>query len=412
MKVKVGYQGMEGSNSEQASKLMMEKLNIETYELVPLVSSFNVINALKRKEVDYAVVATKNSVGGVVKETFDAIKNEDLEQICTEILLIKHSLFKYSAEISNNEITKVISHEQALKQCKHNIAGHFPNAEVIPIEDTAIGAKYLAEGEYDEQTAVICSESAGLHFNLHKEFDAFQDAQDNRTEFRMFKLYEQDDFVEHKPSLKDTIIYNLVNDDGIGFLTKAIIFITIVSSLYIKDMMSEWSNVDAAWAIGGIVSFIVLFLTSKKLQRWFQYNTIKGYWKYYSIPEDGEGDVEQRYETPRVVIIDEVDGELEIKGWLCDFSSVPLFEATKTLTSSFGKETGTLIYWYNTPNQTAREFKLNGIVTMNWKQKYPANKITRMSGWYMGKSTKDIGSIEYRRITKKEFYALKDSDYL
>jgi prephenate dehydratase len=186
--LRVGYQGMENSNSEEAAKNMMKKLDISNYELVPLISSKNVIGALKRKEVDYGVVAVENSIGGVVKETLEAIQNDILETVCKETLFINHSVFIINPNIKRNEIIKVISHEQALKQCNNNIQEFFPNSSNVSIEDTAIGAKYLAEGKYDEYTAVICKKSAGLKYNLHLLEEQFQDMSDNRTEFRMFKI--------------------------------------------------------------------------------------------------------------------------------------------------------------------------------------------------------------------------------
>ena len=35
-----------------------------------------------------------------------------------------------------------------------------------------------------------------------------------------------------------------------------------------------------------------------------------------------------------------------------------------------------------------------------------------MSGYYMGKATKDTGGIQYLRITEEEYLAHKNSDFL
>lgn len=77
--------------------------------------------------------------------------------------------------------------------------------------------------------------------------------------------------------------------------------------------------------------------------------------------------LEQRFETCRVVRIEEVDGELKVEGWLCDNGAVTLFNTYQVIFSNFGKRKGTLVYWYNTPDSSARDFNLNGIVTLSWQ---------------------------------------------
>ena len=57
--MKIGYQGMKGSNSEEAAKLMASKLGINVVEYVPLITSKAVIGELKRNRIDYGVVAVK-----------------------------------------------------------------------------------------------------------------------------------------------------------------------------------------------------------------------------------------------------------------------------------------------------------------------------------------------------------------
>lgn len=188
--MKVGYQGYFGSNSEEAALRMLKRMGISTYELVPLISAANVADRLERGAIDLGVVAVRNSTAGVVSETFDILRNNRLESVCTEILPIHHCLFKKNAQIANAEITKVISHEQALRQCAGHIAALLPQAVPEPIADTAIGARYLAEGQYDERTAVLCRRAAGKNHGLYLEKEAMQDAEDNRTEFRMIRLLD------------------------------------------------------------------------------------------------------------------------------------------------------------------------------------------------------------------------------
>ena len=55
---KIGYQGIEGSNSEVAAKDMARNCLCVNPEFVPLTSSENVISALLQGNIDYGVFAT------------------------------------------------------------------------------------------------------------------------------------------------------------------------------------------------------------------------------------------------------------------------------------------------------------------------------------------------------------------
>ena len=54
--IRIGYQGIEGSNSEEAARKIAKQLKLSEYELIPLVTSKTVIDKLKRDEIDYGVV--------------------------------------------------------------------------------------------------------------------------------------------------------------------------------------------------------------------------------------------------------------------------------------------------------------------------------------------------------------------
>src|SRR5690625_1723902 len=320
--IKIGYQGIEGSNNEEAAKNMATRLGITEYELIPLVNSQPVIGSLKRGEIDYGVIAIKNSLGGVVKESFDAIKNEYLELVSTEILPIHHSLFKNNAEIKNSELKKVVSHVQAFKQTENNLQKILPEVEVEEIDDTAIGAQRLANGELDDNVAVICRKNAGEDFGLELIQENIEDRSDNYTEFRMFKMSTIDYENNEKPSLIDNVVTEAVNDRGLGHISKAIFVLAIFLGFYVNEQLN-WTAWEVATTIGGVLSAIFLFLTSSQLQDKVRYSYIKGYWKYYSLPENRELiDINQSYKIKRIVEISEVDDELVFTGWISDLDNV------------------------------------------------------------------------------------------
>jgi len=411
--INIGYQGAEGSNSEEAARQMVARLNIEQPVLVPLVSSVNVLGQLKRGEIDYGVVAIANSVGGIVNETLNALRDEHLELVGTDVLHIQHSLFKKSSALANKTIVRIISHEQALKQCAKHLAELLPQAELVAVEDTAIGARYLAEGKYGDDTAVLCRNVAGQAHGLFLEQESMQDDPNNRTEFRIFRkpTYPTDN--DQRSSILDRLALYAINaQGGLGYLTQGIMIVAIFAAFLSRDLLG-WSKLESATSVAGFLTIIFLFLTSSKLRNHLHFRAIEGYWKYFAVPEkqDHKGR-DQRYETPRVVVIKEMDGKLILRGWMCDRENLPLFKSDLALLSALGQRMGSLVYWYSDPTQMSREFGLNGIVTLNWELEDPASRINIMSGWYMGRSTEQTGSIRYVRITKEEYDVLIKSDYL
>jgi len=66
--IKVGFQGICGSNSEIAAENLTRKMGLSNVEFVGLVTSKAVIEALEKGLIDYGVLATKNSIGGEVKD--------------------------------------------------------------------------------------------------------------------------------------------------------------------------------------------------------------------------------------------------------------------------------------------------------------------------------------------------------
>ena len=57
--IKIGYQGEIGSNSEEAARKFVLNFKLVDVKLIPLINSKTVIENLKSKCIDYAVVATK-----------------------------------------------------------------------------------------------------------------------------------------------------------------------------------------------------------------------------------------------------------------------------------------------------------------------------------------------------------------
>lgn len=183
--IKIGFQGIEGSHSARAAEEIAQQSGFAGVAYQPLVSSQAVVDALLCETIDYALVAVSNSIGGEVNETQHAIKGEKLQEKASITLPVCHYAFACEP-LEREAVELVISHPQALKQCRKNIAETFVRATTQAIEDTAIGARYIAENRYPKNTVVLCSWLAGEIHNLDFVVSNMEDSPDNKTTFKLF----------------------------------------------------------------------------------------------------------------------------------------------------------------------------------------------------------------------------------
>lgn len=188
-KIKIGYQGIEGSNSENAATKIATKMKINNVEFIPLIDSANVVNELKADKIDYGVMAIKNSIAGEVIETKKALKNQNIKLVMKEVLPIHHYLFK-KKEIDKEKIKVIASHKQALEQTKNNIRKLFLNIKILETQDTALAAKDLNKGILNSDVAVICTKKAGEIYGLDI---VYKNIEDNKENYTTFGLYENNE---------------------------------------------------------------------------------------------------------------------------------------------------------------------------------------------------------------------------
>jgi len=182
--MKIGFQGYIGSHSEAATQKFVQDLNFLYAEQIPLIDSKNVVAALEKRQIDYGVMATENSVAGEVLETKDALNN-NIEMLAQIKLSIHHCLFTKS---KNAQIDFVASHIQALKQTIHTRHKILPDAKEVVCIDTAIAAKMLYDGDYPQNYAVICRQNAGEYYTLNLYAKNIEDDPLNVTTFGLFVL--------------------------------------------------------------------------------------------------------------------------------------------------------------------------------------------------------------------------------
>jgi prephenate dehydratase len=183
--IRIGYQGDIGSNNERATILFIKKLKLNNVKMIPLITSKNVVENLMKKEIDFGVMAIKNSIGGEVIETVESIANLKYDILLTERLKIQHCLCALSLD---SEIHSITSHVQALKQISFFLKEKYPNIKIFPYSDTAKAGIDLKSGLLDKNTAVIASKETALNNNLFILNENISNDIDNFTDFILINL--------------------------------------------------------------------------------------------------------------------------------------------------------------------------------------------------------------------------------
>ena len=187
---RIGYQGIPGSNSEYAAVRFAERLELESYELIPLVTSKGVTDALRNGVVQYGVMASQNIVAGSVEETRLALENLSYKVLSSMWVSIHHCLFVKDASVT--EPAGIASHIQAFLQCNNTLRDLYPGKELREMEDTSIAARYLSEGSLPSDYGVLCRKNAGEMFGLHLLRENLEDDSKNMTQFILIEQKKQD----------------------------------------------------------------------------------------------------------------------------------------------------------------------------------------------------------------------------
>ncbi len=142
--LKVGYLGPEGTFCEEAGGKYILKLE-KSSQLVPYSTLHDLLQAANKGIVSEAVAPIENSIEGTINIVSDALAKEVNLKIRQEIILpISHNLI---APIGTKltTVTHIISHPQAIDQCKDFLKKYLPQAQIHFAFSTADAVKQVAE---------------------------------------------------------------------------------------------------------------------------------------------------------------------------------------------------------------------------------------------------------------------------
>jgi len=180
--LRVGISGAKGSFSEEAARAYAKKNKVGKFTLKYLISVENVLAALEEGEVDIGIFPIQNSTGGIVTEAVRPMSKYNFKIRTVFDIDIKQNLLVKKG-MKSEDVRAIVSHEQALKQCKGYLKREWPKTKLKAYEDTAKAAEDLAKGSLPKSTAVIASRTAAQVYKLKVLEAGIQDLKTNFTTF-------------------------------------------------------------------------------------------------------------------------------------------------------------------------------------------------------------------------------------
>ena len=259
----IAYQGREGGNGYEAAK----KFFGNNAKLIKKKSFEEVLESIRSSESYYGVLPLENSSTGMVNEVLDILADYNCKIVGEVYLTIEYALMA-NKNTNINNIKKVISHHQALKQCSNFIKEN--NYEEIFSTNTAEAA-FLVSNSNDDSLASISNKNAYKLYNLNILKENIENIKGNTTRFIIVSNYDN----ALKSGNKMTMRFLLPHENGslADVLEKLKIFnlTSIVSRPHIErkwqyyfyiDMVGDFESDEAKNVFEGfrksVENFIVL----------------------------------------------------------------------------------------------------------------------------------------------------------
>lgn len=147
--MEVGILGPRGTYSEIAARAHFDDdIDPVTYTLIT-----DVAEAVEEGEVPAGVIPVESLREGSVGEALDALAWLDVKVQAEIVVKVTHHLLG-PEDTELDEIKQVLSHPQALAQCREFLRENLSNAELISVESTAKAAKQVSKMRKSFMTAI------------------------------------------------------------------------------------------------------------------------------------------------------------------------------------------------------------------------------------------------------------------
>ena len=198
---KIAFQGEPGANSHLAARDAYPDM-----EAMPCATFEDALAAVKSGKAKIAMIPIENSVAGRVADIHHLLPHSGLHIVAEHFERVRHQLLGLKgAEIS--DLKKVLSHTQALGQCRVSIRAL--GLQAIPEADTAGSARIISEAG-DKSCAAIASSLAAEIYGLKVLKNDIEDEAHNTTRFLVLAA-EPDDAELEDGDIITTFIFKVKN---------------------------------------------------------------------------------------------------------------------------------------------------------------------------------------------------------
>jgi prephenate dehydratase len=172
--MKVGCLGPRGAFSEKAARELVPEAEFVLYKNI-----FDILADVENGALDAGVAPIQNSTEGVVNVTVDAlIFDVDLFIQKELVLPVRHSLLANKKAL---RYEKILSHPQALAQCRAFLKKKYPDARLLETASTSDAARLTSES--DSPCACVASDDCAGIYGLETLWRDVQDSNQNKTYF-------------------------------------------------------------------------------------------------------------------------------------------------------------------------------------------------------------------------------------
>lgn len=179
--VSVAFQGELGAYSQKAVYSFFGRDAVK--KVVPLPTLQRVFEELSQEKnaPDFAVVPIENNTAGSVGETVDLLISKNVRIVGETSVPVEHCLIIHN-DTTLDKIRKVMSHPQALAQCREYLDRNGRGWEQVSVYDTAGSVKMIKEHVLRD-TAGIASELAAEIYGMKISARGVEDDHSNTTRF-------------------------------------------------------------------------------------------------------------------------------------------------------------------------------------------------------------------------------------
>lgn len=188
-RLSVAFQGELGAYSQSAVYRFFGSRSVRVVPLPTLQEVFSSVISSKPSAPDLGMVPLENSTAGSVGESFDFLASSRVRIVGETSIPIRHCLI-VSPGAQFSGIRKVMSHPQALSQCRRFLAKEGKGWQQVPAYDTAGSVKMIAESRLTD-TAAIASELAGKIYGMRVTRKGIEDDHTNATRFVLVEPVRQ-----------------------------------------------------------------------------------------------------------------------------------------------------------------------------------------------------------------------------